>query len=127
MSSYAHTILIGHLGKDPVFDEKNEVARFSVAVTRKRKAGDLTTWWNVTAWRGAGKIAAQYLKKGSQVSVSGTPYLEEYQKDGVTKQALKLDANDITLLGKADSTAPAPTPTRRAPAPADAGDDEPPF
>lgn len=130
MGSFAHLTIVGNLGKDPVFtDGESPVARFSVAVTRKRKDGDLTTWWNVTVWRGQAKVAAQYLKKGSQVLVSGTPYLDTYLKDGVNKEILKLDANDIQLLGSARETSAesAPRPVARpVPAPVST-DDEPPF
>lgn len=134
MPNHAHITVIGHLGKDPVFDDKHETARFSVAHTRKRKSGDLTTWYNVTAWRGSAKIAAQYLKKGDAVGIVGVPYLDSYtDRDGKPAQMLKIDANDVILMGKSASAkanedshdVPAPRPTR--PAAADTNDDEPPF
>lgn len=128
MPNHATCTIIGHLGKDPELTEAGDapICRFSVAVTRKRKTGDITTWWNVTAWRQSAKIAAQYLKKGSAICVIGTPYLETYTKDGVQKQALKLEATEIVLLGRGDGEAkPAAAPTR---AQAEASnDDDPPF
>ncbi len=116
MPNYATTTIIGHLGKDPELSAAGEhpLCRFSVAVTRKRKSGDITTWWNVTAWRQSATIAAQYLKKGSAVCIVGTPYLESYEKDGVTKQALKLEATDVVLLGRSEGESAPATAARTA-------------
>jgi single-strand DNA-binding protein len=129
MPNHAHITIIGHLGKDPVYDESNETARFSVAHTRKRKAGDVTTWYNVTAWRQAAKFASTYLKKGSPVCVTGSPYLDTYKdKDGADKQSLKIDASDVVALGgKEEAAAPAPRASTRPTASASSNDDEPPF
>lgn len=130
MPNYATTTIIGHLGKDPELSAAGEhpLCRFSVAVTRKRKSGDITTWWNVTAWRQSATIASQYLKKGSAVCVIGTPYLETYEKDGVAKQALKLEATDVVLLGRNEGeAAPAKATTATKAAAAPAVDDDLPF
>lgn len=67
-------IIIGNLGGDAdVKDTKNGnlLAKFSVAVNKKRKDGqESTTWVNVQAW---GKLAesCRNLKKGERVVVIG--------------------------------------------------------
>lgn len=130
MPNHASITILGHLGKDPVLETKGEygICRFSVAVTRKRKAGDLTTWWNVTAWRKEAEYAGKYLKKGDAVFVQGEPYLDEYTgDDGAKRQSLKIEATRVSSLAarlarahEADDVAAA-----AAPKPIDA--DEPPF
>jgi single-strand DNA-binding protein len=124
MPNHASIHIIGHLGKDPITEQKGEytTCRFSVAVTRKRKDGDLTTWWNITAWRKDAEYVAKYLKKGDVALVVGEPYLDEWtDKDGNKRQTLKIEAQRVTSL----------TPRKIEPAVAkpavDTNDDEPPF
>lgn len=139
MPNHASITIVGHIGKDPVKEMKGEhtTTRFSVAVSRKRKAGDLTTWWNVTAWRKDAEYAANYLKKGEAVLVTGEPYLDEWTDSaGQKRSMLKIEATRVSSLGgrlatpeaKADG-APAAQPIPRPVAAATAATDdfEPPF
>lgn len=67
-------IIIGNLGRDvevKATNNGNLIAKFSVAVNKKRKDGqESTTWVNVQAW---GKLAESCcnLKKGNRVVVIG--------------------------------------------------------
>lgn len=128
MPNHATIVITGHLGKDPVLETKGEhtTCRFSVAVSRKRKDKDLTTWWSVTAWRKDAEYAAKYLKKGDAVLVMGEPYLDEYEKDGEKRTMLKIEAMRVSSLAgrSAAPVAESPKPAAQA---AGAGADEPPF
>lgn len=129
MPSHASISIIGHIA-EPKFSGEGDkiVARFGLAVTRKRKDGDLTTWYNVTCWRKDAQFIQQYVKKGALLLVEGEPYQEEYQG----KQYLKVDARKVVNLTAKEmpivvvDDPPVPSPKPRVPAPA-AGDDQPPF
>lgn len=47
---------------------------------------------------------AEYLKKGTQVAVSGEASLNEFtNKQGENKSSLQCNVNNVTLLGKKDA------------------------
>ena len=134
MPNYSNATIVGHLGRDadvkPV-GERN-VINFSVAVTRKVKDEETTTWWRVAYWTKSASVA-QYLTKGAAVLVTGEPYLRPFtKKDGTKDVSLEIDAREVKLMGGKQTTqdgeqsaAPAPAPKRpAAPAPSE---DEIPF
>jgi len=101
---------IGRLGRDVesrYMPNGDAVASFSLAVgsTWKDKQGnkqDSTEWVNVTAFGKLGEICGQYLKKGSQVYVSGRMKTEKYEKDGIDRYSTKIIASNIQMLGSKD-------------------------
>lgn len=92
-----------------------------------------TNWIRVNVWgkRAEGQLK-DYLKKGTQIFISGELTVNEYQaKDGTTKSNLELNASIIDLIGskKEGGQQQAPQP-RQAPAaemPYDDFDDSIPF
>ena len=63
----------GFVGSDPQVKTVGEqqVASFSVAVSRKNSNGKKQTLWvRVNCWNKLSEIAAQYVKKGSLVQVT---------------------------------------------------------
>ena len=72
-------ILIGRLGRDPecrYMPNGEAVCNFSVATSEKWKdqsgqPKERTEWHSITMYRKLAEIAAQYLKKGSQVYIEG--------------------------------------------------------
>ena len=98
---------IGHLGKDPdvrYMPNGEAVANFSIAVGSqwKDKQGqkqESTEWVNITAFGKLGEICGQYLKKGSQVFVSGRMKTDKYEKDGVERYSTKIVADRMQILG----------------------------
>lgn len=130
--SYAQ--ITGHLGRNADTKQFGErwVISFSVAVSRKRKDVEATTWWNVNYWAKSDGLA-QYLQKGTAVSVRGQPHMRKYKKkDGSDGESLDLDADNVQLLGGRDKQEDAPvssapqTPRKPAAAPSNE-DSEPPF
>ncbi|RYY18547.1 MAG: single-stranded DNA-binding protein [Chitinophagaceae bacterium] len=99
-------LAIGHLGKDCITNTVNgkNVINFSVAHSEKYKdvQGNLvekTTWVECAYWTDRTGIA-QYLKKGTQVYVEGTPEVRTYPKnDGTTGASLSIRVFNIQLLG----------------------------
>ena len=121
MPNFAKATIVGHIGRDAEAKSVGDrfVINFSLAVTRKVKDTETTTWWRVAYWCKSDKIAA-YLTKGTPVLVDGEPYMRDYDaKDGGKKQSLEIDARDVRLLGgKQDGDRPAaPSAPRKPDAP----------
>ena len=58
-------------------------------------------------WGKRSSTVMEYIKKGDQVTVSGSGKLVEYQKkDGTNGASVELRVNDFTLPVKAKSEAP---------------------
>jgi len=106
-------ILIGNLGRDPEVRRLNSgdpVVSFSLATTeswRDKATGerkDRTEWHNVVIYNeNLGKIAEQYLKKGSKVYLEGQLQTREFtDKDGnqrkMTEVVLQRFRGELTLL-----------------------------
>ena len=98
--------IVGNLGADCIQKEVNgkNVINFNVAHTEKFKdaLGNLkekTIWANCAYWTDRTAVA-QYLKKGKQVFVDGTPEVEIYtNKDGQPAATLRVRVRDLQLLG----------------------------
>lgn len=125
MPNHSHVTCVGHLGRNADVKAVGDrfVINFSVAVSRKRKDLETTTWWNVNYWTKSDALA-QYLTKGTPVLVSGEPHVRKYEKkDGGSGESLEIDAAQVQLLGgrekqEPSATAAQPAQTPRKPAPA---------
>ena len=99
---------IGRLGKDVdmrYMPSGEAVASFSLAVGSqwKDKQGEKqesTEWVNVTAFGKTGEICGQYLKKGSQVFVTGRMKTEKWtDKDGADRYTTKIICDRMQMIG----------------------------
>ena len=136
-------ILIGHLGADPetrVMPSGMTVANMRLATSenwKDKQSGETqerTEWHSVALFGRLGEIAAEYLRKGSQVYIEGRLRTRKWQdKEGRDRYTTEIIANDMQMLGGrgggsgsgsyGESTGGAPAPTREAPAPAVAQED----
>ena len=65
----AQLSIIGNLGRDPEMSytpDGTATVKFSVAVTRKTKDKESTTWFNCVAFRKQAETINPYVKKGQQ-------------------------------------------------------------
>jgi single-strand DNA-binding protein len=101
-------ILVGNLGNDPESKYTQggmAITKASLATTsvRKDRDGNLqenTQWHRVTFFGKLGEIAAEYLRKGSQVYVEGEIRYDKYTgADGVEKYFTEIVANEMQMLG----------------------------
>ena len=93
-------VCTGRLGGDVkvmTFQDGNKVANFNLAIGEQWKARETgqkqerTLWLNVSIQnQGIAKVAEQYLKKGSRVSISGKLQSREYEKDGQKHTVVEL-------------------------------------
>jgi single-strand DNA-binding protein len=101
-------ILVGNLGNDPETRYTQggmAVTKISLATTSVRKDRDgntqeRTEWHRVTLFGKLGEIAAEYLKKGSQVYIEGSIRYDKYTgQDGVEKYSTDIIADEMQMLG----------------------------
>ena len=101
-------ILVGNLGNDPETRYTQggmAVTKISLATTSVRKDRDgnnqeKTEWHRVTFFGKLGEIAAEYLRKGSQVYVEGRiSYSEHVGDDGQKRYYTDIIADEMQMLG----------------------------
>jgi single-strand DNA-binding protein len=119
MASYAKTIILGNLGRDPeakFLPSGDAVTNFSVAVTEtyKNKSGEkqeTTTWYRCECFGKQAEVAGKYLTKGSQVLVEGKMRSRKFKdKDGADRESWDLRIDNFQMMGgkKDGDSAPAP-------------------
>ena len=124
-------ILIGHLGADPetrYMPSGGAVANIRMATTeswRDKSSGDMqerTEWHSVAMFGRLAEIAAEYLRKGSQVYIEGRIRTRKWQdRDGNDRYTTEIVANEMQMLGgRTGAGAGAGAPARSAPAQAPA-------
>jgi len=69
------------------------VTKFSIAVSRKVKDAEETTWYNCTAWRNLAEMLSKHLKKGQMVFVQGDLNVRQY----TTKDGRNGVSQDVTI------------------------------
>lgn len=107
MSNVNKVILIGRLGRDPETRETGGgmVTNLNLATSEswKDKATgerqERTEWHRVAMFGKLAEIAAQYLRKGSLVYVEGRLQTRSYEKNGETRYATDIVANEMRMLG----------------------------
>lgn len=98
----------GFVGSDPQVRQVGEqtVASFSVAVSRKNRAGEKQTLWiRVNCWNRLAEIASQYIHTGSLIQASGTWLRPSAWIDqtGTPQPSLDIDANRLVLLDRVEN------------------------
>jgi len=102
-------IIVGNLGADPdsrAMPSGNAVTNISVATSeswKDRETGEKrekTEWHRVVFYNRLAEIAAQYLKKGSQVYVEGKLQTRKWDdKEGNERWTTEVVANQMEMLG----------------------------
>jgi single-strand DNA-binding protein len=94
--------LVGRAGRDPevrYFESGTMVANFTLAVNAYKK-DEGPDWFNLTIWGKQAQVAADYVKKGSQIAVSGRMTSEKWtdRTTGEEKSKPVVVVDRITLL-----------------------------
>jgi len=90
--------IAGNVGKDAETRRTQDgttVASFSVAVEDRQGREKATLWFDVSIWGARGEKLAQYITKGTRISVSGDLGTREYNG----KTYLTVRADQVTLMG----------------------------
>jgi single-strand DNA-binding protein len=102
-------ILIGNLGADPetrAMPSGLTVANLRVATSenwRDKQSGEQqerTEWHRVALFGRLGEVAAEYLRKGSQVYIEGSLRTRKWtDKQGVDRYSTEIIGNEMLMLG----------------------------
>ena len=102
-------ILVGNLGADPETRYTaggSAVSNVRLATTdawKDKQSGEQqerTEWHRVVFWGRLAEIAAEYLRKGSQIYVEGRIQTRKWQdKDGQDRWSTEIVGNEMQMLG----------------------------
>ncbi len=100
--------LVGRAGRDPevrYFESGSLVANFTLAVNR-RSRNEEPDWFNLEIWGKQAQVAADYVKKGSLLGISGSFKLDQWRDkttgENKSKPVIRVDRLDL-LGSKRDS------------------------
>ncbi|MGB7422307.1 MAG: single-stranded DNA-binding protein [Comamonas sp.] len=109
MASVNKVILVGNLGRDPetrTFPSGDQVTNVTLATTNKwrdKQTGeqrDHTEWHRLVFNGKLAEIAAQYLRKGSQIYVEGSIRTRKWQgQDGQERYSTDIRVDVMQMLG----------------------------
>jgi len=124
-------IVVGNLGQDPetrYMPSGSAVTNFTVATNeswKDKQTGeqkDRTEWHRVAMFGRLAEIAAEYLRKGSQVYIEGKLRTRKWQdRDGKDRYTTEIIADEMQMLGGRGGGGSAPMSSDSAPASAPAG------
>jgi single-strand DNA-binding protein len=118
-------ILIGNVGQDPetrAMPSGRSVVNLRLATSeswRDKQTGEQkeqTEWHTVVMFDRLAEIAAEYLRKGSQVYIEGRIRTRKWQdKEGKERYSTEIVANEMQMLGgRGDRAAGGPAPVSAA-------------
>ena len=100
--------LVGRAGRDPevkYFESGTVVANLTMAVNRRSK-NDEPDWFNLEIWGKQAQVAADYVKKGSLIGITGSLKLDSWKdrNTGESRNKPVVRVDRLELLGsKRDS------------------------
>ena len=83
--------LVGRAGREPdvrYFESGSTVANFTLAVNRISK-GDEPDWFNLEVWGKQAQIAADYVKKGSLIGITGSFKIDSWKDKNTGEDRFK--------------------------------------
>jgi len=103
-------IIVGRVGQDPeikYFENGKSKTTFSLAVNKwnAKTSAQETDWFNIQMWDKKGESAAEWVKKGSLISVEGKIMVSKWQApDGEMLERYLINATNFNFIGsKKDS------------------------
>ena len=100
--------LVGRAGRDPevrYFESGTVVANLTMAVNRRNR-NDEPDWFNLEIWGKQAQVAADYVKKGSLIGITGSFKLDSWKdrNTGEDRNKPVIRVDRLELLGsKRDS------------------------
>jgi single-strand DNA-binding protein len=116
---------VGRAGRDPeikYFESGSVVANLTLAVNRRKDEDP--DWFNLEIWGKTAQVAADYVRKGSLIGVTGSIRIEKWNDRTTGEQRSKpvVRVDRLELLGSKRDNAPTSDDAPQA-----ADDDEIPF
>jgi len=96
--------LVGRVGGDPdvkYFESGSVVCNLTLAVNRRSRSNDQPDWFNLELWGKQAEVAANYVRKGSQIGVTGALKFETWKDraTGVNRSKPVVRVERLELLG----------------------------
>jgi single-strand DNA-binding protein len=96
--------LVGRVGGDPdvkYFESGNVVCNLTLAVKRRSRNSDQPDWFNLELWGRNAEVAANYVRKGSLIGVSGSLKFDSWQdrSTGADRSKPVIRVDRLELLG----------------------------
>lgn len=100
--------LVGRVGRDPevrYFESGSMVANLSIAVNRNSRDGE-PDWFNLEIWGKQAQIAADYVRKGSLLGITGSFKVESWTDRATGEERSKpvIRVDRLDLLGSKRDT-----------------------
>ena len=100
--------LVGRAGRDPevrYFESGTVVANLTMAVNRRNRE-DEPDWFNLEIWGKQAQVAADYVKKGSLIGVTGSFKLDSWKdrNTGEDRNKPVVRVDRLELLGSKKDT-----------------------
>lgn len=92
----------GNLTKDADLRFSNSgmaICKFSIAVNKKMKDNESTSFFNCIVFGKFGEAVAKYLVKGTPVSITAEAKQNVYEKDGVKHYSIDFIVNSLRMFG----------------------------
>jgi single-strand DNA-binding protein len=102
--SLNNVTLVGRVGGEPnvrYFESGSVVCNLTLAVNRSSKKEEDPDWFNLEIWGRTAQVAADYVKKGSLIGISGNLKMEYWNDKSTGAQRSKpvVRVNRLDLLG----------------------------
>ncbi|MGF1518380.1 MAG: single-stranded DNA-binding protein [Nodosilinea sp.] len=96
--------LVGRVGTDPevkYFESGTVVCNLTLAVRRRSSRDDKPDWFNLELWGKNAEVAANYVRKGSLIGISGALKLDHWQdrSTGAARSKPVVRVDRLDLLG----------------------------
>ncbi|NEQ32905.1 MAG: single-stranded DNA-binding protein [Leptolyngbya sp. SIO4C5] len=104
--------LVGRVGGDPdvrYFESGSVKCRLTLAVNRRSSRSDQPDWFNLELWGKTAEVAANYVRKGRLIGVTGSLKIEHWQdrSTGADRSSPIIKVDRLELLGsRRDSESP---------------------
>ena len=102
--SLNNVCLVGRVGGEPnvrYFESGSVVCNLTLAVNRPTRNSDEPDWFSLEIWGKPAQVAADYVKKGSLIGISGNLKMEYWndRNTGVQRSKPVVRVNRLDLLG----------------------------
>lgn len=103
---FSKTVICGNMGRKPQVNAAGTVARFSVAVSGRKKIdgawADTTTWFDCAAFGKSVQALERFGDKGRTVICDGRIELVEFEKrDGTRGAKIEMACDSVRFVGRA--------------------------
>ena len=103
--------LVGRVGADPdmkYFESGSVVCNLTLAVNRRGGDNDKPDWFNLKIWGKTAEVAANYVRKGGLIGVTGSIEFETWndKSTGVERSKPIIRVDRLDLLGSKKDNEP---------------------